>query len=76
MNADVIRGNWKQLRGQVKEWWGQLTDDDLDRIEGSSEKLIGRLQERYGWTKERAEQEIGRRFGETESARRSGTGRP
>ncbi len=62
MNADIIKGNWRQLKGQVKEWWGQLTDDDLDRIEGSGEKLIGRLQERYGWTKERAEEEVDRRF--------------
>jgi len=62
VNADIIKGNWRQLKGQVKEWWGQLTDDDLDRIEGSGEKLIGRLQERYGWTKERAEEEVDRRF--------------
>jgi uncharacterized protein YjbJ (UPF0337 family) len=65
VNADVIKGNWKQVKGQVKEWWGQLTDDDLDRIEGSAEKLIGRLQERYGWSKERAREEVDRRFRET-----------
>jgi uncharacterized protein YjbJ (UPF0337 family) len=45
------------VKGELKEWWGQLMDDDLDRIEGSSEKLIGRLQERYGWTRERGEEE-------------------
>jgi uncharacterized protein YjbJ (UPF0337 family) len=62
VNTDILKGNWKQVKGQLKEWWGQLTDDDLDRIEGSSEKLIGRLQERYGWTRERAEEEIDRRL--------------
>ena len=62
MNADVMKGKWKQMRGQVKKWWGDLTDDDLDRIEGERDKLIGRLQERYGYTRENAEAEVDRRF--------------
>jgi uncharacterized protein YjbJ (UPF0337 family) len=49
-----------------KKWWGDLTDDDLDRIEGDRDKLIGRLQERYGYTREKAEAEMNRRFGEYE----------
>jgi uncharacterized protein YjbJ (UPF0337 family) len=61
MNSDVFAGKWKQMKGQAKEWWGELTDDDLTRIEGNQDKLIGALQERYGYTKERAEQEIERR---------------
>ena len=54
----------KQARGQAKSWWGQLTDDELDKIEGESEKLLGVLQSRYGWSREQAEQEIERRMGE------------
>jgi len=46
---------------QVKQWWGDLTDDDLDHIDGSTDKLIGRLQERYGYAKEDAAKEVDRR---------------
>jgi uncharacterized protein YjbJ (UPF0337 family) len=66
MNADTLKGQWKQMRGEIKKWWGDLTDDDLDRIEGDRDKLIGRLQERYGYTREKAEAEMNRRFGEYE----------
>ena len=66
MNADVLKGKWKQMRGEVKTWWGDLTDDDLDRIAGERDKLVGRLQERYGYARERAEQEVDRRFSEYE----------
>lgn len=58
MNWDIVRGNWNQWKGRAKEAWGNLTDDDLDRIEGQKDQLIGRLQERYGWAKEDAEREI------------------
>ena len=60
MNADTIKGNWKQLKGKIKEHWGKLTDDDLTVINGREEQLIGKLQERYGYTKEQAEREIER----------------
>jgi uncharacterized protein YjbJ (UPF0337 family) len=66
MNRDILEGNWKQMRGQVKEWWGELTDDDLDRIDGKKDQLIGRLQERYGYTRERAEEEVNRRLSESD----------
>jgi uncharacterized protein YjbJ (UPF0337 family) len=62
MNQDVLKGNWKQLRGDLKTWWGKLTDDDLDKIEGNWDKFIGTLQERYGWERERAEREAENRF--------------
>jgi len=62
LNQDVLKGKWKQMRGQVKQWWGDLTDDDLDQIDGSTDKLIGRLQERYGYAKEDAEKEVYRRL--------------
>lgn len=58
MNADIIQGKWKQLTGRIKERWGNLTDDDLDVAEGHSDYLVGKLQERYGWSKERAQDEL------------------
>ena len=70
MNTDVMQGKWKQMRGEVKKWWGNLTDDDLDRIAGERDKLIGRLQERYGYARERAEEEVDRRFSEYERTAR------
>ena len=58
MNADVIKGKWHQLKGEVKSRWGKLTDDDLDRVAGDSEKLIGKVQERYGYARHDAEREV------------------
>ncbi len=60
MNRDIMQGDWKQMRGQVREWWGKLTDDDLDRIGGHKDKLVGMLQTRYGYSREQAEQEVDR----------------
>ena len=64
MNQDILAGKWKQMRGELKTWWGKLTDDDFDRIGGQKDKLIGLIQERYGYTREQAEQEIERRLQE------------
>jgi uncharacterized protein YjbJ (UPF0337 family) len=58
MNWEQIRGNWQQAKGDLKVRWGKLTDDDLASIEGQREKLIGRLQELYGITKDEAERQI------------------
>ncbi|MBB4867559.1 uncharacterized protein YjbJ (UPF0337 family) [Pseudomonas nitritireducens] len=58
MNTDVIKGKWKQLSGTLKEKWGKLTDDDLQAADGHAEYLVGKLQERYGWTREKAEEEV------------------
>ena len=58
MNNDRIEGNWKQLKGKVKEQWGKLTDDDLTQLEGDQEQLAGRIQERYGIAKEEAERQV------------------
>jgi uncharacterized protein YjbJ (UPF0337 family) len=52
MDWNVIEGNWKQLKGRIKEQWGELTDDDLDKIAGKREKLEGKLLKRYGLTKD------------------------
>ncbi len=58
MNQDIIQGKWSQIKGSLKTQWGKLTDDDLARMDGNRQYLIGKLQERYGWQKEQAEQEI------------------
>jgi uncharacterized protein YjbJ (UPF0337 family) len=58
MNWDQVKGNWKQFKGRAKQQWGDLTDDDLEKIEGKRDELAGRLQERYGWEKEQAEREV------------------
>jgi uncharacterized protein YjbJ (UPF0337 family) len=60
MNKDILQGKRRELKGLVKEKWGKLTDDDLDRIEGQAERLVGLLQQRYGYTKEKAQQEYTR----------------
>ena len=57
-NVDQIKGNWKQLKGKIKEQWGKLTDDDLEVIAGSKDKFVGRLQERYGIAKEDAQAQL------------------
>ncbi len=58
MNWDQIKGDWKQFTGKVKEKWGKLTDDDLTTIAGQRDQMVGILQERYGYAKERAENEL------------------
>ncbi len=58
MNKHTFEGNWKQLKGKIKEEWGKLTDDDLDVIAGKRDQLAGRLQERYGMAKDAAEKRI------------------
>jgi len=58
MSDDILKGKWKQLRGQVQQKWGELTNDDLDRIQGAQSEFEGLLQERYVYTKERARQEV------------------
>ncbi|CDR33119.1 putative stress-response protein [Criblamydia sequanensis CRIB-18] len=58
MNKDVFQGQWNILKGKVKEQWGKLTDDDLKEINGKREQLLGKIQKRYGYAKDRAEKEI------------------
>lgn len=58
MNLDQLKGNWKQLKGDVKSHLGKLTDDELMEAEGDSEKLVGIVQEKYGLTKEAAEDKV------------------
>ncbi len=58
MNWDRVEGKWKQFKGNLQHRWGKLTDDDFNLIAGRREKLLGKLQERYGFAKEEAEREI------------------
>jgi uncharacterized protein YjbJ (UPF0337 family) len=55
---DVIKGMWKQIKGDARAEWGKLTDDDWDQIAGNRDKLVGRLQEEYGWQKNEAEHKV------------------
>jgi uncharacterized protein YjbJ (UPF0337 family) len=60
MNTDILKGQWKQIRGRIQEEWGDLTNDDLDRINGNYDQLIGKLQERYGHSRDEAVRELDR----------------
>ena len=60
MNKDTVEGNWKQLKGKVKEQWGKLTDDDFDVIAGKRDQLLGRIQERHGISRDAAEKQVSR----------------
>lgn len=61
MNNDIFQGKWKQLRGEIRGWWGKLTDDDVEKVGGNYDKLIGLLQEKYGYTKQQAEEAFEKR---------------
>jgi uncharacterized protein YjbJ (UPF0337 family) len=58
MNQDTIKGQWQQLKGKVKQQWGKLTDDDLAKIEGHRDQLVGIVQERYGIAREEAQRQV------------------
>jgi len=60
MNRDTFKGQWMQLKGQLRRQWGKLTDGEVDQIQGNAEVLIGKLQERYGYSRQQAEQELER----------------
>ena len=58
MTNDIFEGKWKQMRGKIREQWGKLTNDDIDKINGKSDRLVGLLQEHYGYAKDKAEFEM------------------
>jgi uncharacterized protein YjbJ (UPF0337 family) len=62
MNEDIFKGQWNQFKGGLKQFWGNLTDDDITRVDGSYDKFLGVLQERYGWERERAQREVDNYF--------------
>ena len=73
MNKDIVEGKWKQMKGEAKSWWGKLTDDDLDRAAGKFDVLTGMLQEKYGYSRERAANEIDKRVTEYETNQKKKT---
>jgi uncharacterized protein YjbJ (UPF0337 family) len=58
VNTQQLQGDWKQVSGRVHKQWAKLTDDDLAEIEGRTEQLVGKIQERYGVARERAESQV------------------
>jgi uncharacterized protein YjbJ (UPF0337 family) len=70
MNPEIFKGRWNELKGDIRTRWGKLTDDDVMQIQGQAEKLIGMLQQRYGYKREQAEKEIND-FMNTRPTRRS-----
>jgi uncharacterized protein YjbJ (UPF0337 family) len=64
MNKDIFEGKWKEMRGQVKETWGKLTDDDLEKVDGKADQLVGLIQQKYGYSRQQAEKELNQRLGE------------
>jgi uncharacterized protein YjbJ (UPF0337 family) len=58
VNNEILKGKWIQVKGDIRKWWGKFTDDDVNQIQGDVEKFIGKLQERYGYGREQAEQEL------------------
>ena len=68
MNKDVFEGKWKQIRGEARAWWGKLTDDDLDRAAGKFDVFTGLLQQKYGYSRAAAVNEIDKRVTAYEAA--------
>ena len=68
MNKDIFEGKWKEMSGQIKVWWGKLTDDDLEQAGGKADRLIGLLQQKYGYSREQAEEEFERRLKEAKAS--------
>ena len=58
MNDDEMKGKLKQAKGRIQSKWGELTGDEVERMEGDREELIGKVQEKYGYSREQAEQEV------------------
>jgi uncharacterized protein YjbJ (UPF0337 family) len=58
MNWEQVRGNWNQVKGEMKKQWGKLTDDDFAQVNGERDKLVGRIQERYGYAKDQARKDV------------------
>lgn len=68
MNADILKGKWKEIKGGIREQWGELTDDEIDQVQGREEQLLGLLQTKYGYAKDEARKEYEnfmRRYGES-----------
>lgn len=64
MASDILSGKWKQLKGNARTWWGKITDNEWEEIAGRKDVLVGKLQEKYGWSKSEAENEVDSRMAE------------
>jgi uncharacterized protein YjbJ (UPF0337 family) len=73
VNTDTFEGQWRQMRGELRSWWGKLSENDFEKIAGKKDRLLGMLQEKYGYTREAAQQEIDRRFKEYDERARTTT---
>jgi len=76
MNWDTVKGNWRQFTGSIKKTWGKLTDDELMEIAGDKDRLLGKIQEKYGYAKEEAQRRLGeweRSQEQQQGAKRAGT---
>jgi uncharacterized protein YjbJ (UPF0337 family) len=72
-NWDIIKGKWNQLKGDARTQWGKLTDSDWEQIAGQKDKLVGKLQEHYGWNRVEAEREVDDYFSTSQSNTRDRT---
>lgn len=70
MNTDTLKGKWNQLKGGAKTRWGKLTDDDITVVEGNYDKLVGKIQERYGMSKDEARKQVDEWSGEESASRK------
>ena len=67
MNKDILEGKWTQLKGNIKQQWGRLTDDELDQINGRYEEFVGKIQERYGYSRDEAANEVDNFLNQTDN---------
>ncbi len=67
---DMMTGAWNETKGNLRKWWGRLSDDDIEQIKGNRDVLIGKLQQRYGWNRMQAEEEVNRRMAENQASGR------
>lgn len=58
MNSEILKGNWQEMKGKIRETWGKLTDDEVDQIEGNYDQLVGRLRQRYGLSMEEGQKRV------------------
>jgi len=70
MNWDIVEGNWNQMKGEARKAWGKLTDNDLEVVAGQKDKLVGKLQEHYGWARNEAERRVDETFFPGKTGRR------
>lgn len=71
MNPEILKGKWNEMKGDIRARWSKLTDEDMTHIQGQAEKMIGKLQERYGYKREQAEKEINEFLNSSPGTRRT-----